>query len=90
MPLWGYAVLSSEIMLFGALFSSYMLMRVGAAYWPAGAVCSYPHCTLNTVLLSLPASPGICLASLKRGFRQIRICWALSILAAGILGVKGR
>ena len=28
--------LASEVMLFGALFSAYVLLRVGAPYWPHG------------------------------------------------------
>ena len=44
--------LASEIMLFGALFSSYILLRVGAAHWPSGAsVLNIPLATLNTFIL---------------------------------------
>ena len=44
--------LASEVMLFGALFSSYILLRVGATEWPQGAdILSVPLATFNTVVL---------------------------------------
>lgn len=42
--------LASEVMLFGALFSSYILLRVGAAEWPRGEL-SVPLGTINTIIL---------------------------------------
>lgn len=44
--------LASEVMLFGALFSSYVLLRVGAETWPHGYdILSVPIATVNTVIL---------------------------------------
>ncbi len=47
--------LASEVMLFGALFSSYVLLRVGspAEYWPSGveAGLNVPIGTINTLIL---------------------------------------
>ena len=44
--------LASEVMLFGALFSSYILLRVGATEWPQGAdILNVPLATFNTVVL---------------------------------------
>ncbi len=44
--------LSSEVMLFGALFSTYILLRTGAASWPLGSqVLNVPIATFNTLLL---------------------------------------
>lgn len=44
--------LASEVMLFGALFSSYVLLRVGALEWPRGAsILSVPLGALNTLIL---------------------------------------
>ncbi len=44
--------LASEVMLFGALFSSYALLRVSAATWPAGReLFSWALGAANTVLL---------------------------------------
>ncbi len=44
--------LASEVMLFGALFSSYVLLREGALTWPHGyEILNIPLATLNTVVL---------------------------------------
>ena len=44
--------LASEVMLFGALFSSYILLRVSAPVWPRGyQELNVPLATLNTVVL---------------------------------------
>ena len=42
--------LASEVMLFGALFSSYILLRVNAAEWPHH-VLDVPLATVNTAVL---------------------------------------
>ena len=44
--------LASEVMLFGALFATYILLRVGAPEWPHGAhYLNIPLATLNTIVL---------------------------------------
>src|SRR5687767_7463690 len=45
--------LASEVMLFGALFSSYILLRTGAEHWPHGAEegLNVPLATFNTLVL---------------------------------------
>jgi heme/copper-type cytochrome/quinol oxidase subunit 3 len=44
--------LASEVMLFGALFSSYVLLRTGAAEWPRGdEILNIPLATINTFVL---------------------------------------
>ena len=44
--------LASEVMLFGSLFASFVLLRVGAPSWPdQSAVLSVPLASLNTVIL---------------------------------------
>jgi cytochrome c oxidase subunit III len=46
--------LASEVMLFGALFSSYALLRVSAPAWPAGSqYLSLPIGAANTAVLML-------------------------------------
>lgn len=54
--------LASEVMLFGALFSAYILLRTGAPIWPPigqnGSIIhllkdTIPHATFNTVILIL-------------------------------------
>ncbi len=42
--------LASEVMLFGALFSTYIILRNGAAEWPHGEL-SVPLGAINTVIL---------------------------------------
>ena len=44
--------LASEVMLFGSLFSSYILLRTGAPSWPRGAdELNIPLATVNTMVL---------------------------------------
>ena len=44
--------LASEVMLFGGLFSAYVLLRVGDPEWPHGSqILSVPLATLNTMIL---------------------------------------
>ncbi len=44
--------LASEVMLFGALFSSLILLRVGSSDWPHGKnILDVPLATLNTIIL---------------------------------------
>jgi cytochrome c oxidase subunit III len=60
--------LASEVMLFGALFSSYVLLRVGADVWPHGrnVGLSVPLATLNTmVLIASSVTMVMAWASLK-------------------------
>jgi cytochrome c oxidase subunit 3 len=42
--------LASEVMLFGALFSTYIILRVGAPEWPHGEL-NIPLGTVNTIIL---------------------------------------
>ena len=42
--------LASEVMLFGALFSTYIILRMGAPEWPHGEL-SVPLGAINTVIL---------------------------------------
>ena len=59
--------LASEVMLFGGLFSSYILLRVNATEWPFGAdILSVPIGTFNTiVLISSSVTMVMCYAALK-------------------------
>jgi len=64
--------LASEVMLFGALFSSYVLLRVGSPdeYWPTGAEAglNVPIGTFNTlVLITSSITMVMSWASLKMG-----------------------
>lgn len=44
--------LASEVMLFGALFASYIILRTGSVAWPEGrTILNVPLATLNTIVL---------------------------------------
>jgi heme/copper-type cytochrome/quinol oxidase subunit 3 len=70
--------LASEVMLFGALFSSYILLRVSAPMWPRGAEeLSVPLASLNTVVLIT--------SSVTKGRMYL---WATMLLALTFMVVK--
>ena len=84
--------LASEVMLFGALFSAYILLRVGAdpATWPQGLL-NVPIGTFNTtVLITSSVTVVLSWAALKMGnFKAYRKYQAVTILCAlGFLGIK--
>ena len=75
--------LASEVMLFGALFSSYILLRMGAPQWPAGStILNVPLATINTlILISSSISIIYAWASLKQlNFKNFRLFMGLTIL----------
>src|SRR3984893_11678079 len=79
--------LSSEVMLFGALFSSYILLRVGSTEWPHGwQELNVPMAAINTiVLIASSVTMVMAWASLKmRDFDKFRLYLGLTILAAFI------
>lgn len=84
--------LASEVMLFGALFSSYVLLRVGAPTWPHGYdLLNVPLATLNTVILiSSSVTMVMSWASLMmKDFKKYKRYMGLTILLAfGFLIVK--
>jgi cytochrome c oxidase subunit III len=77
--------LASEVMLFGALFSAYILLRVGtpAGYWPQGWL-NVPLGTLNTmVLITSSITTVMAWASLKmRQFGRFKLFHAITLLMA--------
>jgi heme/copper-type cytochrome/quinol oxidase subunit 3 len=47
-----WCFLASEVMLFGAFFASYIVLRTSAVEWPHGsAILNVPLATLNTIVL---------------------------------------
>jgi heme/copper-type cytochrome/quinol oxidase subunit 3 len=75
--------LASEVMLFGALFSSYILLRVAAPSWPEGAsILNVPLATLNTlVLISSSITMVMSWASLKmKKFGRFKLWLGLTFL----------
>jgi heme/copper-type cytochrome/quinol oxidase subunit 3 len=81
--------LASEVMLFGALFSSYALLRYAAADWPSGLDVLSPGLgALNTVLLVLMTAAAW-RAARASGPAARRLVVVSSLFAAGFLVVKG-
>jgi len=81
--------LASEVMLFGALFSSYVLLRVGAAEWPHREL-SVPLVTINTIILiSSSVTMVMAWASLKMGnWAKHRLYLIGTFILAGIFLVN--
>lgn len=84
--------LASEVMLFGALFSSYVLLRTGAPVWPHGReYLNVWLAMLNTaVLIGSSVTMVLAWASLKLDdFKKYRRYMGLTILAGvGFLVIK--
>ncbi len=75
--------LASEVMLFGALFSSYILLRTGASTWYVGSEqLSVPIGTLNTIVLIISSVTVVMSwASLKMNdFKKYKIYMGLTIV----------
>lgn len=86
--------LASEVMLFGAMFSAYVLLRVGAHHWPHGyeAGLNIPIATVNTlVLIGSSVTMVMSWASLKLNqFGKFRLYLGLTILCAlAFMVIKG-
>lgn len=75
--------LASEVMLFGALFSSYILLRVGSDAWPHGLL-NVPIGTLNTlVLITSSITVVLAWASLKlRDLSKFKLYQGFTVLLA--------
>jgi len=84
--------LASEVMLFGALFSSYVLLRTGAESWPEqSSIVNIPLATLNTaILISSSVTMVMSWASLKmHDFSKFKLYMGLTFLCGlGFLVVK--
>ena len=85
--------LASEVMLFGALFSSYVLLRVGAPTWPHGyTILNVPLATVNTIILiSSSVTMVMSWASLMmKDFSKFKLYMALTVgLGLSFLVIKG-
>jgi len=84
--------LASEVMLFGALFSSLILIRTGAAEWPKGWIELHPiPATVNTfVLIASSVFVVMGWANLRLRKPQVARMWiALTLLCGFIfMGIK--
>lgn len=84
--------LASEVMLFGALFSSYILLRTGAAEWPRGdEILNIPLATLNTfILIASSVTVVMAWASLRlNDFKKFRLyLWMTLLCGLGFMVIK--
>ena len=79
--------LASEVMLFGSLFSSYVLLRTGAESWPdQSAILSVPLASLNTlILIASSVTVVLAWAALKGGsLARYRVFMGLTILGGAL------
>ena len=85
--------LASEVMLFGALFSSYILLRTGAAEWPRGwTFLNVTLATINTfVLIGSSVTVVLAWANLRLGNLKLgRIFIGITLACAfAFLVIKG-
>ena len=81
--------LASEVMLFGALFSTYVILRTGAETWPQGSL-SVPLGAVNTVILiSSSVTMVMAWASLKlNDWAKHRLYLIATFVLAGIFLVN--
>jgi len=84
--------LASEVMLFGGLFSAYIVLRVGTDSWPNGwDLLSVPIAFVNTlILIGSSVTMVMAWASLKVGKpAKFKFYMFLTVLAGfGFLGIK--
>ena len=87
-----WVFLASELMLFGALFSSYVLLRVGSNTWPHPAdVLNVPLAALNTVVLitsSVTVVMSWAMLKLRNLARAKLYLWLTILCAFGFLIIK--
>ena len=82
--------LASEVMLFGALFSSYVLIRIGAPHWPpegglSSEILNVPLGTFNTaVLITSSITMVLAWASCKMGsLPRFKMWMSATVMARG-------
>ena len=87
-----WCFLASEVMLFGGLFSAYVLLRAGSLEWPHGSLLlNVPLATLNTlILITSSVTMVMSWASLAmKDFRKYRFYMASTVLlGVAFLAVK--
>lgn len=88
-----WCFLASEVMLFGGLFSAYIMLRTGVPDWPRGhEILNVPLATLNTmILITSSVTMVMAWASLElKNLSKFRLHMALTVLLGlAFLVVKG-
>jgi heme/copper-type cytochrome/quinol oxidase subunit 3 len=84
--------LASEVMLFGSLFSSLILLRAGSAHWPHGwELLNVPLATLNTAfLITSSVTMVLAFAHIQAGHvgKFKMFLWLTILLGCSFLVVK--
>src|SRR3954463_4094388 len=81
--------LASEVMLFGALFSTYILLRVGAVEWPHGELSVRLRAINTVILICSSVTMVMAWASLKlNNFSKGRLYLLITILLAAVFLVN--
>ncbi len=78
-----WCFLASEVMLFGGLFSAYILLRTGVTDWPQGwTILNVPLATLNTmVLITSSVTMVMSWASLAlKDYKKYQMYMAITVL----------
>jgi len=81
--------LASEVMLFGALFSTYILLRVGAIEWPHGELSVWLGAINTVILICSSVTMVIAWAQLKlHNFSRGRLFLIITVVLAAIFLVN--
>src|SRR2546425_1641482 len=81
--------LASEVMLFGALFSTYILLRVGSVEWPRGELSVWLGAANTVILISSSVTMVMAWASLKlNDWSKHRLYLSLTIGLAALFLVN--
>ena len=81
--------LASEVMLFGALFSTYIILRVGATEWPHGELNILLGAVNTVILISSSVTMVMAWASLKMNeWGKHKIYLALTFLLSAVFLVN--
>ena len=81
--------LASEVMLFGALFSTYIILRTGATEWPHGELSVLLGAINTVILISSSVTMVMAWASLKMNeWSKHRLYLILTFVLAGIFLVN--
>jgi cytochrome c oxidase subunit 3 len=81
--------LASEVMLFGALFSTYIILRVGSVEWPHGELNVWLGMTNTFILIGSSVTMVMAWASLKMNdWGKHRLYLILTFVLAGVFLVN--
>ena len=82
--------LASEVMLFGALFATYIMLRMGGTEWPEGAeILDVKKATLNTIVL-IASSVTMVMAwasCMRRSLFQFRLFMGSTVVLGSVFMV---